>query len=115
MTASQLVVPSAEHCGFIHRYHDSIFAGHFGVPGLFAGYLIECIGPDFVRTFVPSIDSDGRLCCCRTPPVTASQLVVPSAEHCGFIHRYHDSIFAGHFDVPGLFAASSVSGLLSTL
>ena len=27
----QLVVPSGEHRGFIHRYHDSIFSGHFGV------------------------------------------------------------------------------------
>ena len=27
----QLVVPAGERRGFIHRYHDSIFAGHFGV------------------------------------------------------------------------------------
>ena len=35
----------------------------------------------------------------RSPPATALQLVVPSGEHRGFIHRYHDSIFTGHLSV----------------
>ena len=29
--ALQLVVPAGEHRKFIHRYHDSILAGHLGV------------------------------------------------------------------------------------
>ena len=29
----------------------------------------------------------------------ALQLVVPNSEQRGFIHRYHDSIFAGHLDI----------------
>ena len=52
--ATQLVVPWGERRGFIHRYHDSIFAGHLGhfwtFPGRFAGYLIACIVPDFAKT-----------------------------------------------------------------
>ena len=46
-----------------------------------------------------SINLDGRLWRRRAPPVKALQLVVPTDERWGFIHRYHDSIFAGHLCV----------------
>ena len=46
-----------------------------------------------------SIDLDGRLWRRRVPPPTELQLVVPAGERRGFIHRYHDSIFAEHLDV----------------
>ena len=46
-----------------------------------------------------SIDSDGRLWHCRTPPATALQPVVLSGECRGFIHQYQDSILAGHLGV----------------
>ena len=46
-----------------------------------------------------SIDLDGRLWPRQAPPAMALQLVVPSGECRGFIHRYHDSIFAGYLGV----------------
>ena len=46
-----------------------------------------------------AIDSDGRLWRRRAPPAMALQLVVPSGERRGFIHSYHDAIFAGHLGV----------------
>ena len=46
-----------------------------------------------------SIDMDGRLWRCRAPPSGASQLVVPQEERRDMIHRFHDSLFAGHLGV----------------
>ena len=44
-------------------------------------------------------DLDGRLWRHRAPLATVLQLVMPLGERRGFIHRYHDSIFAGHLGV----------------
>ena len=46
-----------------------------------------------------SVDTEGRQWRCRAPPSGASQLVVPSREHHDVIHRFHDSLFAGHLGV----------------
>ena len=46
-----------------------------------------------------SVDLDNRLWCCRAPPASTSQLVVPLSACRSLIQRYHDSIFAGHVDV----------------
>ena len=46
-----------------------------------------------------SIDMEGRLWRRRAPPSGASQLVVPHSEHQDIIHRFHDSLFAGHLGV----------------
>ena len=46
-----------------------------------------------------SVDTDGRLWHRRAPPSAVSQLVVPSRERQEMIHRFHDSLFAGHFGV----------------
>ena len=58
-------------------------------------------GTAFVASLVRqlSIDLDGRLWRRCAPPAMALQLVVPAGECRGFIHRYHDSIFAGHLGV----------------
>ena len=45
-----------------------------------------------------SMDTDGRLWRCRAPSSDGSQLVVPH-EHQSMIHRFHDSLFAGHLGV----------------
>ena len=46
-----------------------------------------------------SIDTDGRLWRRRAPPPVGSQLVVPQSEWRSMIHRFHDSLFAGHLGV----------------
>ena len=46
-----------------------------------------------------SVDMDGRLWHRLAPPSGASQLVVPGRERQDMIHRFHDSLFAGHLGV----------------
>ena len=46
-----------------------------------------------------SMETDGRLWRRRAPPSDGSQLVVPRSEHQSMIHRFHDSLFAGHLGV----------------
>ena len=46
-----------------------------------------------------SIDTDGRLWRRRAPPSVGSQLVVPQSERRSMIHRFHDSLFAGHLGI----------------
>ena len=46
-----------------------------------------------------SIDMEGRLWRRRAPPAEGSQLVVPQSERRAIIHRFHDSLFAGHLGV----------------
>ena len=45
------------------------------------------------------MDTEGRLWRRRAPPSGASQLVVPGRERQDMIHRFHDSLFAGHLGV----------------
>ena len=46
-----------------------------------------------------SNDTDRRLWRRRAPPSGVSQLVVPHSERQDMIHRFHDSLFAGHLGV----------------
>ena len=46
-----------------------------------------------------SVDTDGRLWRKRAPLVEGSQLVVPRRERQAMIHRFHDSLFAGHLGI----------------
>ena len=46
-----------------------------------------------------SIDTDDRLWRRRAPPAEGSQLVVPCNERRAMIHRFHDSLFAGHLGI----------------
>ena len=46
-----------------------------------------------------SIDTDCRLWRHRAPPAEGSQLVVPGNERRSMIHRFHDSLFAGHLGI----------------
>ena len=46
-----------------------------------------------------SVDTEGRSWRRRAPLSGASQLVVPSRERQDMIHRFHDSLFAGHLGV----------------
>ena len=53
----QLVVPSGERRGFIHRYHDSIFAGHLGVSRTVCRLLDRAYWPglrDDMRSYLAS-------------------------------------------------------------
>ena len=46
-----------------------------------------------------SIDTDGRLWRRRAPSSVGSQLVLAQSERRSMIHRFHDSLFAGHLGV----------------
>ena len=49
---SQLVVPQSEWQNMIHRFHDSLFAGHLGVSRMvFFAFRPGCTGPDYDRMF----------------------------------------------------------------
>ena len=46
-----------------------------------------------------SVDTEGRLWRRRESPSGVSQLIVPHRERQDMIHRFHDSLFAGHLGV----------------
>ena len=65
--ALQLVVPAGESRGFIHRYHDSIFAGHLGVSRTVCRLLARVYWPG-LREVVRSYLASCLVCLARKSP-----------------------------------------------